>query len=604
MKMKIFRWRAIGPLLLFLAFLGVLWLIFGDLLVEDTGEEVTTELLGTQVDISGLRVRETRSRIDIGGIQIADPFNLDRNLIETGNAVLQLDPAALLEKKLVIDQLTIADLRLGTTRRTPARPVSGNGFAPTLLRQVRQWSSQFDVPLLKLTPIDTVKSLVLDPTQLLTVKAAGAVIASVDSLQAALTRAVDSLNLQAPVDSAKAVADRLANATPGRLGIAGTREAIQSVRRALQEISSAQERVKALEQRTETGIATLRSGVSALDEARQKDYAFARGLLQLPSFAAPDIGAALFGKVSIDRFEQAVYWAELAQRYLPPGLRPETRPAPKRLRMDGTTVRFPRERAYPSFLLRQGTVNVAFNAFGGSHALKANASGITTEPTIHGAPAVITANGRIGGSHPMTLSVGALVDHRTSATRDSAQVRLQGVPLPAFSLPGLPFRLDPGAGTSNLFFSMRGEQVSASWTLRTSTAQWATDSVNVSRLGILEGLIWRVLSGLAQLEVTAQLSGTLKAPRFTVHSNIDEAIAGRVRGILGEELRLAETRVRAQVDTLVSGEMAKARSVAEAATTEVRSRVATVKQELENVKAQLETRLKTLSGGLGGVLGI
>ena len=604
MKIKIFRWRAIGPLLLFLVFLGILWLIFGDVLVEDTGEEVTTELLGTQVDISGLRIRETQSRIDIGGIQIADPFNLDRNLIETGRAVLELDPAALLEKKLVIDQLAIADLRLGTARRTPARPVSGDGFAPTLLRQVRQWSSQFDVPLLKLTPIDTVKSLVLDPTQLLTVKAAGAVISSVDSLQAALTQAVAALNLSAPVDSAKAVIARLENATPARLGIAGTREAIQSVRRALQEISSAQERVQALEQSTESGIVTLRAGVAALDEARQKDYAFARGLLQLPSFAAPDIGTALFGRVSVDRFEKAVYWAELAQRYLPPGLRPETRPAPKRLRMDGTTVRFPKERAYPSFLLRRGTVNVSFNAFGGSHALNAIASGITTEPTIHGAPATITANGTIGGSHPMTLAVGALMDHRTSATRDSARVHLQGVPLPAFSLPGLPFRLDPGAGTSNLFFSMRGQQVSASWSLRTSNARWATDSVNASGLGTLEGLIWRVLSGLTQLEVTAELTGTLKAPRFTVHSNIDEAIADRVRGILGEELRSAETRVRAQVDTLVNGEIAKARSLAEAATTEVRSRVATVKRELESVKAQLETRLKTLSGGLGGVLGL
>src|SRR4026207_660011 len=113
MKFKIFRWRAIGPLLLFLLFLGVLWILFGDWLVEDTGEEVTTVLLGTQVDITGLHVRETESRIEIGGLQIADPFNVNRNLFETGATVLELDPAALLEKKLVIDRLTIADLRVG-----------------------------------------------------------------------------------------------------------------------------------------------------------------------------------------------------------------------------------------------------------------------------------------------------------------------------------------------------------------------------------------------------------------------------------------------------------------------------------------------------------
>jgi uncharacterized protein (TIGR03545 family) len=604
MKIKIFRWRAIGPLLLILVFLWVLWLVFGDLLVEDTGEEVTTELLGTQVDISGLKIRETESRIEISGIQVADPFNLNRNLLETGATVLELDPAALLEKKMVIDNLTIADLRLGTPRTTPARPVSGDGFAPTLLRQVRQWSSQFDVPLLKLTPIDTVRALVLDPTQLGTVKAATAVINSVDSLKTAFTQSLGSLNLQAPIDTARAVVDRLANASPARLGIAGTREAIESIRRAQQEIAAAQQRIKVLEQNTETGVALVRTGVVALDDARQKDYDFARSLLQLPSFDAPDIGAALFGKVSVDRFEKAVYWAELAQRYLPPGLRPETRPAPRRLRMDGTTVRFPKQLAYPSFLLRRGTINVAFNAFGGSHSLAARAEGITTEPAIHRSPATVTAGGRIGGAHPMSVAVGALIDHRTSATLDSAQVHLQGVPLPGFALPGLPFRLDPGTGSSNLLFTMRGDQVAARWSLRTGNAAWAMDSARAASLGTLESLIWRVLSGLTRLEVTAELTGTLRAPRFQVHSNLDEAIASRVRSILGEELRAAETRIRAQVDALISGEIEKARSHAESATAELRSRVTSIKQEVDSVKAQLETRLKALSGGLGGVLGM
>ena len=604
MKLKIFRWRAIGPLLLFFALLGVLWILFGDRLVEGTSEEVTTELLGTQVDISGVSLRETESRVEIGGLQVADPFNLDRNLLETGAAVLQLDPAALLEKKLVVDQLTIQNLRFGTRRATPARPVSGDGFAPNLLRQVREWSSQFDVPLLQLTPFDTVKSLVLDPTQLSTVQAARSVITTVDSLRTAFTRNLAALDLRTPLDSARVVAERLATANPARLGIAGTREAVQSVRRTLQEITRAQDRVKAMEQSTENGIATVRSGVTLVDEARQKDYAFARSLLQLPSFAAPDIGAALFGKVSIDRFEQAVYWAELAQRYLPPGLRPDTRPAPKRFRMDGTTVRFPKERAYPSFLLRQGTINVRFNAFGGSHALTATASGITTEPAVHGQPALIASTGRIGGAHPMTIAVGAVIDHRTSATRDSAHLRLDGVPLPSFTLPGLPFRLEPGAGSSNLTFSMRGEQVAARWTLHTANATWLADSTGRASLGTLESLVWRVLSGLRQLDVSAELTGTLRAPRFTVHSNIDEAIADRVRGLLGEELRAGEARLRAQVDALVAEEIQKVRAQADAATTELRSRVATLKQELDGAKAQLELRLKALSGGLGGVLGM
>jgi hypothetical protein len=163
--------------------------------------------------------------------------------------------------------------------------------------------------------------------------------------------------------------------------------------------------------------------------------------------------------------------------------------------------------------------------------------------------------------------------------------------------------LEPGTGSSSLAFSMKGNAVSARWTLSTNAARWASDSARVS-LGTLETLIGRVLSGLSQLDVTAELSGTLRAPRFAVHSNLDEAIAERVRGILGEELRAAETRVRAQVDSLVGGEIEKARARADTATADLRDRVATVKQELGTAKAQLEARLRALSGGLGGVLGM
>jgi uncharacterized protein (TIGR03545 family) len=404
------------------------------------------------------------------------------------------------------------------------------------------------------------------------------------------------------VDSARALAERLVNANPAQLGIAGTRDAVLSVRRTLQDIDTLRGRIEGLKRSGEEGINRLKNGIAAVDQARQKDYAFARSLLQLPSFAAPDIGAALFGPVSIERFEKAVYWAELAQRHLPPGLAPQSRPAPKRLRMDGTDVAFPRERAYPSFLLRDGAINVAFSAFGGTHTFEAKASGITSQPALYGRPAMVSSSGRIGGSHPMNLLAGAVIDHTRLPTRDSARARLDGVPLPNFSLPGLPFRVEPGAGSSDLAFSLRGNQVAARWALRTENAIWQVDSTGASKLGTLEGLIWRVLSGLRQLDVTAELKGSLRAPQFSVHSNIDQAIADQVKSLLGEEVQAAEKRVRAEVDKLVAQKVEEVGKQVDLVTTEARTLVTGAEQELNTVKAELESRLKSLTGGLGGVL--
>jgi len=47
MKVKIFRWKAIGPLLVLFALLGMLVWLFAEPVARQTTEEAGSELLGT-----------------------------------------------------------------------------------------------------------------------------------------------------------------------------------------------------------------------------------------------------------------------------------------------------------------------------------------------------------------------------------------------------------------------------------------------------------------------------------------------------------------------------------------------------------------------------
>ncbi|MGE0352965.1 MAG: hypothetical protein AB7I33_11245 [Gemmatimonadales bacterium] len=597
MKIKIFRWKAIGPLLLLLILLGVVWMIFGDRFVEDTSEEAATELLGTEVDVNGLRIRETDAAIDVARIQVADPFDSLRNLLEADSIVFDLDPAALLEKKLVIDRLTIRNLRTGTRRDRPARAAAPDGFAPALLRELKQWKSQFDVPILKLTPIDTLKQLVLNPDQLATVQAANRVVGAADSARQALEAGVNALALQPVLDSARTLAERLAGTSPARLGLAGTRDAVSDVRRTLASIDQARTRVNDLKRSGDAVVMRLQQGVAEVQAARQRDYDFARSLLQLPRFDAPNIAPALFGDVSIDRFQQAVYWAELVQRYLPPGLKPRERPGPKRLRRAGTDVAFPKEAEYPTFLLRQGDLGLTV----GSATFSGEVTGLTTQPAIYGRPARLSAGGTVRGTHPVTLQLGAVIDHLKGTPDDSVQASVTGIPLPVIRIPQLPFSVDPGRGETGLMFRLNGDQVFGRWSITTSNAAWRMDSASVASLGSVGQLVWRVVSGVTTLDVTAELTGTLRAPRLAVRSNLDQAIAERLKAVVGEEVARAEARARARVDSLVSPRIAAAQEKAAAYREQVDSRVAEVNQRLDQAKADLETRLRALTGGIGGL---
>lgn len=598
MRLKIFRWKAIGPLLLLLGLVAALVFLFAEPVAKSTTEEVSTELLGTQVDVGALDLIPREASVDLRALQVADPFDLGRNLIEADEIRLKLNPEALSEKKLVVERFALRGMRFGTTRKTPARPVEGDGFAPQALRAVRQWAGQFDVPLLQLTPIDTIRQLVLNPTQLTTVRQAQSLLSRTDSTRQSLEQSFKQLDIGATVDSARALADRLSKSNVRTLGLDGTRQAIESGRRTLREVEQAKVRVDGLEREVRGGVETLGSGLQALDQARRQDYAFARSLLQLPSFSAPDIGNAFFGKVSIDRFQQALYWAQLARHYMPPGLLPREDPGPDRLRASGSTVRFPKEKEWPSFLVQLGQIDFAFegdNPLRGNY--EASVRGLTSAPALYGRPMLVQARRSAAGSAIASIDVDAVIDHVSPQVRDSVAARLRGVQLPSFDLPGLPFRVAPGTGSSNLTFALTGDQILGRWTIGSQQVSWALDTTGRA-LNEIERLVWRVVSGLDDLSVEATVRGAVRSPKLSVASNLDRAIAQRLDAVIGEEVAKAERMVRAKVDSIVAEKVEPVKRQVAQVQTEVNQRIAAERKRLDQVEAQLEAELERLTGGL------
>ena len=111
-RTRIFRWQGIIPLALGLVLLYVGWALFGERTIRDTITEAGTKALGTQLDIAELKIHSFTSTVELKGIALADPFDRTRNLFEIALVRLELEPKPLLEKKLVIKRLSIADVRI------------------------------------------------------------------------------------------------------------------------------------------------------------------------------------------------------------------------------------------------------------------------------------------------------------------------------------------------------------------------------------------------------------------------------------------------------------------------------------------------------------
>jgi len=581
-RVAVFRWKAVRPLLVFGAVTLGLWLVFADRIARRTAESVGTTLIGAEVEIERLHLDLPHGRVEIHGLTVASPFEALQNLLQADALVTDLEPLPLLEKKLVIDRLTATGLKFGTRRKRDGRT---GGQADGVMGQMQRWAAQLEVPSLQLAT-GKISTDRLDPAKLNTPRAAAALGARADSARQAWDSQLKGLDVAATADSARRMVERLRGAKATDVKLLG------DARRTLGQLKQAQDRVTALERSATSGIAALQAGAAGLTDAKQRDYATARGLLKLPGLDAPDIGAALFGPAAVGRFQRALYWVELGRRYMPPGLLPRATPGPKRARRAGATVRFPRANGDPAFLLKTAELSVQLGAGGTTpRTYAASVSGVTSDPALYGRPA--TASATAPG-----FRLGALLDHVRPTPRDTATASLAGVALPPLSLPSLPIRLEPGSGTVALSLAVQGDEVRARWAMQSDRVRWTRDSSGVASLSPTGDLVWRVVSGIPTLAVSASLTGSLARPQLAVSSNLDRALAARLRAVAGAELAVAERRVRAQVDSLVDGQVAPVLAKVTALGGDVTRRLGGERTQLDDGRKALEQRLRALTGFL------
>jgi uncharacterized protein (TIGR03545 family) len=581
-RLKIFRWRAIGPLLVLLVIAGVLWWIFADGIARRETQKVGTQMLGAKVEIQDLHLDLKNGDVTIRGLTIASPHEAFKNLLQADEIVADLDVVPLTEKKIIIDRIVANGLRFGTPRQTDGRVAakSGQGIAGRVLAETRAWANQFQIPLLQLATgkisIDS-----LDPRRLSTIPAAQALGARADSSRRAWQAAFDNLHLAAALDSASASLEKLKHARATDLGT------LNEARQALDRLKRARDRVTALERNVTQGAANLKAGLAGLDSARRRDYAFARSLLKLPSLDAPEVGSALFAPGAIKPFERVLYWTQLARRYMPPGLLPRATTGPIRARRAGEDVRFPKERALPRFLLRSAELSFLLRSTSDQPQRYAGRlTGLSSEPALYGRPMLAQASGP-------QLTAGAMVNHLRGVPVDTAGATVGGIRLPGFQVPGLPLRLDPGAATTQLGFNLDGDTIHARFAIRSSNVRWARDSGFANTT--IGDLIWRTVSGISNLDVEARLSGELRHPQLAVRSNLDQAIASRLRAVLGEEVAAAERQIRARVDALVNDQVGPVRARVNEIQTQAQAQVAQQRARLDELQKELEQRLRDMT---------
>ena len=604
--MRVMRWKAVIPLALTVVLVALFWWLLLDLAVERAVEWAGTEMVGARVDLASADVSLSKGTVVLRGLEVTNPDKPMTNLVQSGEIVARVRVLPLLQKKVVIDTMAVRAVRFGTPRRTSGAIEHPSPTTGRVGRALADWANRIHIPPLNLQGLTAALDVSrINPDSLRTIAQARAIPARGDSLRETWRTQLAGLDPQPQVDSARALIARLRQADVRALGLTGTRDLANSARASSSRLGQSVDRVKALETQVKAGTGSLLEGLA---EARQQDYAYARGLVNLPSLDAPDLSPSLFGEMAVERLKPLLYWLNLAEQYLPPGLDPRREMGPDRARASGSTVRFPRERELPGFLLVYAGADAEVGGEGsaaGTYA--ATLTDLTTAPSLYGRPARFAAQRVAAGGGARTGNVAATFNHVLAPLSDSLVAALDGVNLPTVGLPAAGATLALGSGALRIRLLRSGENVEGSMTWSSNNVRWArgdstaqppdraTANPPIGSEAWAQDLLWRTVSRLNAAEIEVRVGGRITAPAIGVRSNVGREVAQALRREVGDQVARQEQRLRAEVDARVQQQVQEAeRRVAEVQT-QAEAEVAAKRAELEAVRTELESAIRDLT---------
>jgi uncharacterized protein (TIGR03545 family)/uncharacterized protein (TIGR03546 family) len=585
------------PLALFVGVAVGAWWMLADRGARAAVERGGTRIMGATVDVGSVDVDLSDGVLAMTGLQLTDPSAPENNIVEVGEIAAAMSAGPLLRAKVAIDSVVVRDIRFNTRRETPGEVDTLRERSTIFRDEMARWRASVRIPTI---PTPTLPGSIdfgtLSADSLQTVIRARELAGTVGVTREALLGRVDAVDARAQIDSASALVASLEGASIGSLGPVGATRAVSALRSTVEGIADVGPRLTELEESLAAEVSGLRQGLAALDDLRDGDYRRALGVLNLPSFDPDDISAALLQAPLMERVETLLYWAQVIDANLPDGSRSVRFEGPERLRGSGEDVTFPSAgSSLPAFAMNKLEGSVTIGAFTD---FVIRVLDLSSDPAVTGRPITVRLTGESGAT---AAGLDLSLDRTGDVAEDRLVARFSGLPLPALDIAGLGARLDLGDGGTRVNLARSGDAIAGDVTWSATGATWQRSGPGAAGA---TAYLWDIVSSLTSIEITLGLDGPLTSPGISVRSNIGEQIVQALRDQIGDGVRQAEARARAEVDRLIEESLPEVRSQVSDLEQGVGGILSGYQGELDRVRTSLETRLRDLTPSLPRLPGL
>lgn len=514
------RWWGLGAFLLVTGALAAVWLLLVDPLAKWTIEQTGTRLVGAKVEVDKADVSLVPLGLTVTGLQVTNPDEPMTNAVEIARMAGTLDGLQLLHRKVIIEEMTMDGLRLGTPRRTSGAivraPQTGEkGMMAKVAEKVTLPS--FEVPDVK---------TILAQADLQSVKLVEQVRAEVAAEQENWKKRLAELPNKDKFNDYKTRIEKLKSAGKGGLGgVLGATGEVAAIQKDLERDLAAVRKAKT---DFETTLTTLRQRVDQAAKAPQEDLRRLQDKYSLSSQGLANMSGLLLGGKGGEYVQKGLGWYAKLQPMLARSKEQEKgHEVVKPVRGKGLDVRFTERTPLPDFLIRHATVSAQLEI----GILGGKIDNITPDQDVLGKPLTFAFAGDSLKALQSVRLDGTLDHVRPEAPKDSLRLSARGYPVHDLVLSDSadwPVTLRKTLADFDVHAAVSGRSLDGDFKADFKSV-WLTagrpDSTNPMAKAIASAL-----SGVSGFSVKADLTGTLDQYDLRLSSDLDRVLkdaAGR-----------------------------------------------------------------------------
>jgi uncharacterized protein (TIGR03545 family) len=595
-----FRWKGLILIAILIGIFIILSLIFTDRWLENKLENIGTSIVGAKVEIDALDFSFYGLHFRWKRLQVTNPGNTWKNMIETGKCEFNMEFWPLLSKKVIIENIQLSNFRTGTDRTSDGKIIKKEKAVKEKKKEEPTFISKTIDNLedkIKAMPqfqlAQYARKMNIDSIiKILDLKTPG----KADSLRKALTQKYSDwqTNLK-KLELEKEYKTIESKAKSINVNNIKTIENLQSNLKKVEEIrTSVDDLTKVVQNNKRNLLADLKSFKNELqqvDDWIKNDFERAMDMAKIPKIDIQNIGIFIFGKRVITQLNQYLGYANKARYYASKVKSDKPEKEPKPPRMKGQNIYFYNKNARPDFWIQkidlsgQTEDNIQLAGLATNIVSDQRFIGKTTDIAIKGSKETAA-----------TVSLDAIFDYLTDTPAEKFDAQYSGFSIANTKLsdsPFLPNKLAKGKGSVYASLDLIGDRIDSQIKFLAQRLEWDFKNAEKPKNKI-EEIIQSIVKRIETVDFTARIYGKKDNIKFTLKSNLDEIFIKSIKEIAAKEIEQAKKKLRAEVEKRVEKYKKQVEQLIKEKQDMLQSQIKKYEGELNKKKKMVEDKKKEI----------